>query len=325
MPLVSVIIPSYQGADVLHKAFDSVQQQTFTDLEVIVVDDGSTDNTQAVVEAASAADPRIRYLRQANQGPAAARNTGIDAAVGDYLALLDADDTWEPEKLAGQVAILDQFPEIGAVFTDSIDINTVDGTQFTFSEHYARTLDGVPREPLDGIADGYRLVGDFRTTIFGGNFIHTSSMMMRKTVFEQAGRFNPDCFGTEDIDLWLRLIRITTFGYWRQVCTTRVKSETSISQLSERRLQAVKHLYDMYLGSAQDADLHPRIKTKMPGLYRRLVRVYGRSGQPGKAIGAFRASLAYGFDYRTAMYAAASVLGPLPFRVGRWIARRIKR
>ena len=75
MPLVSVIIPSYQGADVLHKAFDSVQQQTFSDLEVLIVDDGSTDNTREVVQAASAADPRIRYLYQENQGPAAARNT----------------------------------------------------------------------------------------------------------------------------------------------------------------------------------------------------------------------------------------------------------
>ena len=323
MPLVSVIIPSYQSADALPNALDSVQRQTFTDLEVIVVDDGSTDDTRAVVEAASTADPRIRYLYQENQGPAAARNTGIAAAEGEYIALLDADDTWEPEKLAGQVAILERHPEIGIVITDSVNINTVDGQRFRFSEHYASALQQLTLTPLEveGLTDVYRLEGNFRHILFSRNFIHTSSVVMRKAVVEEVGGFNPACFGTEDIVLWLRLIRVTRFGYWRHVCTTRTKTESSLSFFSEQRLLAVKALYDMYLASPEDTDLHPMIHRKMRKLHRQMARLYGRSGAPRRAIRVFVDSLPFGFDARTAAFAAASLLGPLPFAVGRRLSQ----
>ena len=107
VPPVSVIIPSYNSARFLATAIDSVLAQTTPVAEVFVVDDGSTDDTSALVESYVARYPKlIRYIPQANGGPGAARNTGLQAASSDWVAFLDADDWWKPEKLARQLAVL---------------------------------------------------------------------------------------------------------------------------------------------------------------------------------------------------------------------------
>lgn len=109
-PSVSVIIPTYNREETIARAIQSVLKQTFQDFEIIVVDDGSTDRTRAVVE--GFCDPRIRYLRhEQNRGAAAARNTGIRTARGAYLAFLDSDDEWLPEKLSEQIAVLQSAPD----------------------------------------------------------------------------------------------------------------------------------------------------------------------------------------------------------------------
>ena len=112
---VSVVIPTYNRADLIVEALESVFRQTFRDFEVIVVDDGSTDHTE---EAMRAYAGRIRYVRQANRGVNAARNRAIDMALGEYIALLDNDDLWREEKLALQVDLLDRHVDAGFVFSD---------------------------------------------------------------------------------------------------------------------------------------------------------------------------------------------------------------
>ncbi|MEM4724269.1 MAG: glycosyltransferase family A protein, partial [Candidatus Hadarchaeum sp.] len=113
MSSVSVIIPCYNHGHYLPCAVNSVMAQTFADWEAIIVDDGSTDNTREV--AAQFTDSRVRYIYQDNRGLAAARNTGIRAAQGEYLAFLDADDEWEPTFLEACVAALSQQPALAAV------------------------------------------------------------------------------------------------------------------------------------------------------------------------------------------------------------------
>src|SRR2546427_4231674 len=112
-PVVSVVIPVYNGERYLADAIQSVLDQTYQNLEVIVVDDGSTDGSAAVAKRFGDA---IRYVRQANGGVCQARNTGISVARGTYLAFLDQDDLWLPDKLAVQVAYLESHPEVGAVY-----------------------------------------------------------------------------------------------------------------------------------------------------------------------------------------------------------------
>ncbi len=114
-PKVSVVIPAYNAMTYLPETITSVLQQTYTDFEVVVVNDGSTDKIEEWIVQIS--DPRIKLVSQANLGLAGARNTGIRESQGKYLAFLDADDLWEPTKLEKQVKILEKNPEVGLVYT----------------------------------------------------------------------------------------------------------------------------------------------------------------------------------------------------------------
>src|SRR5687768_1729437 len=116
--LVSVVIPTYNRAYCVRRAIDSALAQTYPHLEVIVVDDGSTDGTAELMRTAYGHDGRVRYHRQANGGVSAARNRGIALARGEYVALLDSDDRWKPWKLQAQVACLEHAPDVGMVWTD---------------------------------------------------------------------------------------------------------------------------------------------------------------------------------------------------------------
>jgi len=113
-PLVSVVIPTYNSADFLIQALNSVLNQTYSNYEIIVVDDGSSDNTSQAIEPWRS---QIRYIYQDNQGVAAARNRGIDAATGDFIAFLDADDLFLPQKLQQQVAVFEAQPDLGMVIS----------------------------------------------------------------------------------------------------------------------------------------------------------------------------------------------------------------
>lgn len=168
-PLLSVIIPVYNGAEFLADALTSVYAQAYTPIEIIVVDDGSADNTAAVVQMCG---PDIRYLYQSNQGPAAARNAGLALAQGELIAFLDADDLWPPHKLTLQVTALLANEKVQVVWGH---------TQIcTYGETVApcRTL-APQRAPLLG------------------------SLLCRRSVFTQVGLFDPALWLGEDID-WLR-------------------------------------------------------------------------------------------------------------------------
>src|SRR4030042_1653484 len=116
---VSVIIPVYNRAELIAQAVESVLRQSFSDFELLVVDDGSSDGTW---EALQRCGPRIRALPQEHRGASAARNLGIQTAAGEYLAFLDSDDLWQPQKLARQVQYLDQHPEVAHVHCDGREI-----------------------------------------------------------------------------------------------------------------------------------------------------------------------------------------------------------
>jgi glycosyltransferase involved in cell wall biosynthesis len=137
LPLVSVIIPTFNRAYCLERAVDSALAQTYSDLEVVVVDDGSTDNTKALVHTRYAGEKRVIYLHQANRGVAGARNAGFGVARGEFIALLDSDDVWMPWKLDVQIACLQRFPKIGMVWSDMEAVNP-DGR--VFDPKYIRNM-----------------------------------------------------------------------------------------------------------------------------------------------------------------------------------------
>jgi glycosyltransferase involved in cell wall biosynthesis len=183
MPKVSVIIPCYNSARYLGQAIESVQAQQYTDYEIIVVDDGSTDDTAQV--AARYAD-KVRYLYQNNQGLPGTRNSGVAVSSGEYLAFLDSDDLFLPHKLRVQVAALDAAPELSLVAS---------GYQYINQDN--RVL-GDER-PWKG-----RPCTDLASILRGGlTAVHAT--LLRRTSFDRIGGFDPSFRYAEDMDFWYRL------------------------------------------------------------------------------------------------------------------------
>jgi glycosyltransferase involved in cell wall biosynthesis len=181
-PEVSVIIPTYNRGWVVKEAIDSVLAQDFKDFELIVVDDGSTDDTGQILEAYG---QDLMVLRQSNRGVSAARNRGIDAAAGRLIAFLDSDDLWLPGKLSTQVDFFHAHPK--AVINQTEEI---------------------------WIRNGVRVNPKTRHHKFGGMIferslalclISPSAVMMRHSLFDEVGRFDEDLPACEDYDLWLRI------------------------------------------------------------------------------------------------------------------------
>ena len=192
MAQVSVIIPTYNRAGFLRGAVQSVLDQSYKDVEIIVVDDGSTDETAAVVE--SFDQVAIRYLRHDRRcGSGAARNTGVLHAGGEYVAFLDDDDEWYPEKLMRQMEAMATSPaEVGAVYTGSF------------------CVDPATRQIVAQRVPTAR--GDVHKALLGGNCVGgASSMLMRRGCFDRVGLFDERLASLEDHDLWLRTARLYQF------------------------------------------------------------------------------------------------------------------
>ncbi len=194
MPKVSVIIPTYNRAELLKQAIASVLAQTYEDFELIIVDDGSTDDTKSVVE--SIGDVRIKYIWQTNQQRCVARNTGIAAAEGEYLAFLDSDDLWLSQKLELQLAAIEQHPDAGASHGRCIRM----GPNLEFLH---------PQELL--VSDKEVRCCDVRDTLLTRNIFASQGVVVRRSLLEKAGGFDPALPHGEDWDLWIRLSALTSF------------------------------------------------------------------------------------------------------------------
>jgi hypothetical protein len=186
-PLVSVVIPTYNAGSYLTEAIDSVLAQTYRHWELIVVDDGSTDDTPAVL-ARYAHDGRIRVLRQKNQGASVALNRGIAAARGDLVCWLSADDIFLPAKLAAQVAVFTGDPEVGLCCTG-----------FELIDAVGRRLRSEP-EPRWRHPDPL-------VSIYWTNPINGSTVMMRRELFDELGPFDETLRADVDADMWFRVAR----------------------------------------------------------------------------------------------------------------------
>ena len=186
-PLVSVIIPAFNAQATILATVESALAQTYTPLEVLVVDDGSNDQTLATVRARAATAPQLRWLQQANAGVGAARNAGIEAARGEFVALLDADDLWHPDKLARQMAVMtSRHPTPGFVYT-----------LFRKIDDQGRVLEGCQRWDIEGPALRQLLIQNFV-----GN---GSALLMKRDTALAAGGYCTELDSSEDYDLQLRL------------------------------------------------------------------------------------------------------------------------
>ena len=221
MPAVSVIIPTYNNAPLVPRAIDSVLAQTFTDYEIIVVDDGSTDNTLAVLETYG---DQIILVRQSNQERSVARNNGIHHATGKYIAFLDDDDWWHPEKLKKQVLLMESKTSIGLVCAQAYQV--------------------APNGDIVGVRSvempTKKALPDKLPWFFLGFSIPTLTVLARREVILKAGGFDPTIRYIEDWDLWMRMSI-----YTEMVC---IPEPLAYYQLHGRYLPATFDYHNMQEG-----------------------------------------------------------------------------
>jgi glycosyltransferase involved in cell wall biosynthesis len=241
-PTVSIIIPTYNRASFLRKAIQSVLQQTYRNFEIIVVDDGSTDDT---LESIGEMHNRVTYLYQAHKGRSAARNYGIQVSKGEYIAFLDSDDQYLPQKLELQIKFLENNPSLGMVYSWSLAIDE-EGKELPFL--FKGNLSGWIYPQL----------------LFSWP-ITTPTVVVRSDVIEQIGGFSEELDLWEDDDLWRRIARSYPIGCQRQpLCKIRIHPSKILNNPKNLQLAIEKYLNRVVTG---DPNLNPKIIRRLYAHY----------------------------------------------------------
>jgi glycosyltransferase involved in cell wall biosynthesis len=276
-PRVSVVIAAYNAASTLAETLASVEAQTFGDLEIVVIDDGSSDATPALLEARARTSSRLLWKRQPNAGVAAAREHAIALARGELIAFVDADDIWLPDKVAAEVALFDRDPAVAFVYCDAIDFfPTHDASRSWFAE----------KRPARG---------DVLCELFNGNFALTSTVMVRKAALLAVGGFDRALRVNEDFELWLRLAAEYRFDYVDAILVRRRILESGLTRANPMKC----YLQDLAIIDAWVAR-RPDLFAASSGIVRRRrALILSRVGYQHLADRAFAAARrAYAEAYR---------------------------
>lgn len=248
MPSVSVVIPTYNHQQYLPSTLDSVFGQTFTDYEVIVINDGSPDDTAALLKPL-AESSRIRYIEQPNAGQAAARNRGLKEARGEFVALLDDDDIWPADKLEWQVGRLRESPQVGLVAGDRI------------------WWHGDEAEP-DVALDPTRCRTLTFEALFEGNPIASPGQVtIRRDLLDRVGGFDASIWGADDYDLWFRLTRITRFEVYERVALLYRAHATNASANLDRMLWNTWRVIQAHAAALPAAEMPERLHAANRWMY----------------------------------------------------------
>jgi glycosyltransferase involved in cell wall biosynthesis len=189
--LVSVIIPAYNASDCIERAINSVFSQTFTNYEIIIIDDGSTDITEEIVKKFG---DKVRYIRQEHSGTSAARNNGIEVSNGDWISFLDADDEWLPEKLELQIELINKNPDLK--WCSSYYYLESDGKRIPYP--YSKRIKSAINS--NGCFDNY-----FKYSIDTTNLANVQTTIIKKDIFDELGKFEVGRIRSQDLDMWWRI------------------------------------------------------------------------------------------------------------------------
>ncbi len=247
-PKVSVIIPTYNRADLLPRAIESVLNQTFKDFELIIVDDGSTDNTKEIVEQYQKKDERIKYLWEENfGGPAKPYNLALKQCQGEYIAFLDHDDMWLPEKLEKQLAIFKKYEgkvNLGLVTCDGYVVDSLGNNKGKSNFKYNN------------------LFGPENFDLFFEKWLASSlsCVVIRKDVLKNIGYFDENFKVAADIDIYIRILKNYHFYFLKESLINYTRSDSSLSNK-----QFWKQMPEWeYLLAKYDDDFkkYPKVKSK---------------------------------------------------------------
>ena len=223
MSKISIILPTYNREKYLEKAIKSVLCQTYKNYDLIIIDDGSTDNTDKVIKR-YINNPKIIFIKQSNKGAAAARNAGIKICSGDYIAFIDSDDIWKKRKLEYQLKIFDMLPDIGLVCSDfsSFVNNRFEKSHlksyFSMFDDYNLDFNDIFSFKKNIIFEKERkkiniFYGDIYEKLLFGNFIPTSTCLIKKEILNKVGLFNEKYKTLEDYDLWLKVTKNSKIAF----------------------------------------------------------------------------------------------------------------
>ncbi|MGL5018378.1 MAG: glycosyltransferase family 2 protein [Luteolibacter sp.] len=251
MLLVSVIIPAYQHGQCILEAVESVIAQTFRDFEVIVINDGCTDNTEEVLRP-FVEKKLIRYFHQENQGISATRNRGLSLALGEFVAFLDDDDVWPPDKLEWQVYVL-----------RNSTVLVVGGLASVFGKKGDRKLivETADYSTIDTV------------TLFGGNpFGSPGQTLIRKSALLEIGGFDPTIWGADDHDVWIRLSRMGEIRRYDRISLMYRVHDSNTSRDSERMFENAEKVIRKNLVDVSEGE---RVRLERQG-FRFLFRYGGK-------------------------------------------------
>jgi glycosyltransferase involved in cell wall biosynthesis len=305
-PRVSVIIPAYNAARTIDQTLDSVLSQTFQDFEVVVVDDGSTDDTPAVL---ARRRPQARVLTKVNEGrPAAARNLGVRASCGEYVAFVDADDTWHPDKLARQVAMLDHNPTVGLVYTADATIN---------ARGDIMSVNPCPPGARGQIYDLLRV----------HNVMVGSSVVIRRAAFDQAGGFDETLTSIENWDLWIRISRRWTIECVDEPLTFYRMHEGNRSSSAQLRRQNIFRVLEKHHAGAERSTAGRRIRREayFHAYFNVLGQGYFSRREMGPARWALLRAAALKPRWRVLRLLLLTLLGQRGFALAAKVKRRVRR
>jgi glycosyltransferase involved in cell wall biosynthesis len=275
-PRVSVVMPAFNSERYIAEAIESVLNQDFRELELIVVDDGSQDATPDLARSIGARDSRLRLISQPNSGrPSIARNTGIAVAKGEYLTFLDSDDCWLPGRLAKLVDALERHTDWVAAFHD---LKLVDRTGQETGEVYLQDVDfpNVARPMVQELSDGWWECGPRFFVFMSLRFaaIHTQSLLIaRSRLAGMEIAFDPDFIICEDTDLWIRIARHGKIGFSQEILSCYRLHPTSITRNSLLFAEQTVRFHSrnfQRLSSALTASESQRYRHKVARCYRDL-------------------------------------------------------
>lgn len=309
-PRISVLLPTYNRANYLAETISSVLAQTFDDFELVIVDDGSTDSTRALVE--SYTDPRIRYIYRSNRGVSAALNTAWRAAQGEYVAMIGSDDVWLPGQIETLLRLIAPNPSLGLVYARAQAMN-VQG------ELQPQILGSDMKFPNDPLA-----------SLLYGDCICGLACLIRRSILEQVGGFDESLIANEDWDLWIRMAEITRFAYHNEILARYRMHATSLT--GKRSVHYRRVVLDR-VRLIQDYYARPNLSASARSVQSLALRnVYMNVGIRFLAIGAvreavpflWRAIRAHGNPIRAAARVMGVTLFDLYLSKTRWGVRLVE-
>lgn len=230
---ISAVVPTYNNACYIGDAINSILVQSHSVDEIIIVDDGSTDNTEVIVDVIAKKNAnKIIYIKQVNQGPSSARNRGIEAANGDWLAFLDADDIWTPDKIALQVEALEREPQLKLIAADMCEINQ-QGKLLVESVQAKHQL----LEKFQALAG--KPVPNALNALLTKNFIPTGTVLVKRAIVITAGGFNTHIRFGEDLELWAKIAADHPITCLPEVMMSRRQHGNNATQSTARMLEGL--------------------------------------------------------------------------------------